>query len=314
MGVRYLKPTVQLETNIPSCYPELLSKRKGIHVFFDDIQGVFRWDEVKKDINKNYDIFKVLLELSCSCHVWISCDTLQSPLYIADEEERLRHDSRLAKLFNDELSSTQLVSLSKNLRNTSDLSRALSVIREHIIESENLVSTFTNDFDILQTPGHYIHGPKTVVHVLQKYNEELIYSIFDKEFKELCFDGMIDGNDVGILYNLWDNNTDNLSKTIVDGILSSKNITPRKVTSTYSKEWPAVVALQQLFDYKAEILTGVSVQNVSFDSELLYLAISRARVKCTVIMFPVKGAILEDYHRMCSLLDKLKDSVEVRYH
>ena len=277
-----------------------LFQGKGIHVFFDDIQG--------ENINRDYGIFKALFELSGSCHVWIACDTLQHPLcYDNDyEEERLRHDSRLTGFVKDELSSTQIVSLSKNLRNTSDLTRTLSIIREHIIEPGNLVSTFRNDFAILQAPGHYIHGPKSVVHVLQKFDEKRLYDIFVKEFNELHFDDMIDSNDVGIIYTSIDADTIHLIKSIMDEILFSKDITLRPVLTTYSKEWPTVIVLQTLCDrWSAKI---------SIDLETLYIAMSRARVKCTVIMFPLEGMILGDFYRLYSLLDKLKDSVEVRYH
>ena len=284
-----------------------LFQGKGIHVFFDDIQGE------NISYNKDYEIFKALFELSGSCHVWIACDTLQHPFGYYHEEDRLRLDSRLTGFVKDELSSTQLVSLSKNLRNTSDLSRTLSMIREHIIEPGNLVSTFRNDFAILQAPGHYIHGPKSIVHVLQKFDEKLLYDIFVKEFNELYFDDMIDSNDVGIIFTSVDADTINLIKSIMDGISFSKDITLRHVSSTYSKEWPTVIVLQTLYDHDVETLVGGSAK-VSIDLEHLYIAMSRARVKCKVIMFPTEGIILGDSHRMCSLLDKLKDSVEVRYH
>ena len=275
----------------------------------------FSWDVVKENMNDDYELLKTLFELSCSCHVWISCDTLQSYLYINDEELTLRHDSRLAGFFNDDLSSTQLVSLSKNLRNTSDLSRILSVIRKHIIEQSHIASTFKNDFAISQTHGHYIHGPKTMVHVLQKFDEKLLYDIFVKEFNELCLnDNMIDINDVGIVYTFVNyTNKQKVLKPIVDDILFSKNITPRQVLSTYSKEWPVVIALHTLVDDEAETLIGGS-EKVSVDLEYLYITMSRARVKCTVIMFPKCGTILDNYHRMKRLLNKLDNLVEVKYH
>ena len=297
-----------------------LFQGKGIHVFIDDIQVKLQQDvnfKETKNRDRDYDLLKTLLELSSSCHVWISCDMLQNPILIADEEEVIvRHNSRLAGFFNEELSSTQLVSLSKNLRNTSDLSKTLSIIREHIIEQVHIVSPFRNYFAILQSPGHYIHGPQSIVHVLQRFDKELIYSIFVKEFNELCFDDIKDGNDVGILHTLpctLDTVNINLIVSILDDILFSTNITPSRVMEVYSKEWPAVIVLQPLLDYYGEKLND-GPANVSFDSEHLYIAMSRARVKCTVIIFPLEGTILDDNHRMSSLLDKLKDSVEVRYN
>ena len=292
---------------------------EGINVFFDDFHIQFRCNVVAgvESSNDDYELPKTLFELSHFCHVWISCDMLQSPLLvIPDEPITLRHDSRLARFFNDELSSTQLVSLSKNLRNTSDLTKILSVIREHMIEPGHIVSTFRNDFSILQAPGHYIHGPKTTVHVVEMLDEKLINTIIVKELNEL-FDDMTDSNDLGILYSHGDTDTKNLLKSTLEDILFSKNITPRRVLSAYSKEWPAVIALQPFFDHNAERLTEHPV--ISFSPEHFYLAMSRARVKCTVILFPLERTIpahfFPDYGTSIrGLLDKLTDFVEVIHH
>ena len=73
------------------------------------------------------------------------------------------------------------------------------------------------------------------------------------------------------------------------------------------------IALQPLHDQNGQLLSEAYV-NASIDSKFVYLAMSRARVNCTVIMFPLEGTIFDNYHRMRCLLDKLKDPVEVRYH
>ena len=44
------------------------------------------------------------------------------------------------------------------------------------------------------------------------------------------------------------------------------------------------------------------------DIEMLYLAMSRARVKCTVIMYPLEGMILDDYH-----FNNMKDIINELY-
>ena len=176
-----------------------------------------------------------------------------------------------------------------------------------------IVSTFRNDFAILQAPGHYIHGPKTTIHVLQKLDKERINAIFVKEFNKTLIDDMTDSNDVGILYTVSDKDTNNLFKPIMDDILISKKVTPKRVMVTCSNEWPAVILLQPLVDHIDKPMMKGRSKKVSFDPERLYMAMSRARVKCTVIMFPEKGAKLKNYHSMCTLLDKLKGSVEVIY-
>ena len=291
---------------------------EGINVFYDDFHVLFEWNANctrLENHNNEYGIPEALFELSHSCHVWISCDMLQSPLHKFKEEVIVRPNYRLA-IFFDKLSSTQLVSLSKNLRNTSDLSRTLSVIREHMIEPGHVVSKFRNDFAILQAPGHYIHGPKTTAHVLQTFDKKLINTIIVKELNELFDDIMIDNNNVGILYSHFDTDTDNLLKSTLEDILFSKNISPRRVMSAYSKEWPVVIALQPFLDHNALRLTEKPPN--SFVPELFYISMSRARVKCTVIMFPsLRHTILDDYRPLStspSLFYKLKDYVEVRHH
>ena len=132
--------------------------------------------------------------------------------------------------------------------------------------------------------------------------------------------GMMDKNDVGVIFTMVDSGTASLVKDMVyTRILQPKGMTPKLCLSTYSKEWPAVIVLQTLSDpYMNDTLNmmklvgSAKLGDTSSDTELLYLAMSRARVKCTVIMFPEEGYKFDDCHRMKDLLDKLKDSVEIR--
>ena len=94
------------------------------------------------------------------------------------------------------------------MRNTSDLSKTLSVIRDHVIQqrSQEFEPQVIKHIFPEQTPGHYIHGPKTVIHVLKNFNGELIYDIFMKELGRLCGDSNEVANgvakkDVGIVYD-----------------------------------------------------------------------------------------------------------------
>ena len=111
------------------------------------------------------------------------------------------------------------MSLSKNLRNTFDLSKALSVIRSEIIELRQLQSDFVENTFPVQAAGHYIHGPKTTIHVLHNFNEDLIYSIFETELKKLFNDNVLEKSDVGIIFANADKDTLSIVERINDGLL-----------------------------------------------------------------------------------------------
>ena len=89
-----------------------------------------------------------------------------------------------------------------------------------------------------------------------------------------------------------------------------------KLVNTYSMEWPAVIVLQMLWDTVHNSVLyrdhNFSIETLSSDSEDLYVAMSTARVKCTVIMFPMEDLTLDLHHHMKKLLDTLEDSVEIR--
>ena len=155
-------------------------------------------------------------------------------------------------------------------------------------------------------PGHYIHGPKTVIHVLKHFNRELINEIFAKELDELFQDSVIDRTDLGVVSNSYDKET----LLLLDFISKSKSIKTKMISEVCSEEWPAVIVLLTLRDYLFINMEGD--KEVSADLEHMYLALSRARVKCTVIMFPLDGLIFDDFHRMRDLLNELEDYVHIR--
>ena len=292
----------------------LFASLRGINVFFDDMQVILSWYGVVWEL---YRLIEILPRLSNTHYVWVACDRIQSIIDSTGKDYTLRHNKDFANFFKDKSSSHQLVSLSKNLRNTTNLSSTLSIIRNQIIELSDYESEFKNNIFPLQAPGHYIHGPKSIIHVLQNFNKELIYDIFTKEWDILLSDNMKDNTDVGIIYCNGDIDTLSLVEHITDGILRSYTIIPKLLNATYSMEWPAVIVLQTLRDHQHETLMRAmrmegNVEQFSTDFGNLYLAMSRARVRCTVIMFPMEGLIFDDFHRMKDLLDKLEDSVEIR--
>ena len=277
------------------------------------MQGIIRSNSGV--IENDFGFIKTVFKFSRSHYVWVVCDTIQSG-FCVDAQPVSEPTKSLARFFNDELSSSQLVHLSKNLRNTSDISNTLSIIRDQIIEQTYLESNLVyNDFVPFQKPGHYIHGPKSVIHLLTNFNKELIKSILTKELHELFHDDTICKNELGMAYCSKDVDTLSL---LEDGIFKTTGIIkPRMLRKTYSKEWPAFIFLQTLQDHVIDIIpTAMSEEGFeekgSKDSQHLYLAMSRARIKCIVIMFPMDGFIVDDYFRMNDLLEKLKDSIEIR--
>ena len=299
----------------------------GINVFFDDIQAALIGRTIfnQTNVDFDYEIVKTLFELSRSGHVWVTYDTIQTCPFYLGEPVTSSENTTFVSFLKNELSSLQLVSLSKNLRNTSDLSSSLLVIRNEMITESIHQTRLGNNFIVPQNPGHYIHGPKGIIHVLQNLDKKLVYDIFAKEIDKLFSDNMIEKNDVGCVCNFQSftsSNAISLTKNIVDGILYSKDIKLRPVPSTYSKEWPAVIALQMLKDGVNKMRGNNRMMREMFninpdfeiDVEDLYLAMSRARVKFTVIMFPVEGFTLDDCSRMKNVLDKLgqEGSVEIK--
>ena len=70
-----------------------------------------------------------------------------------------------------------------------------------------------------------------------------------------------------------------------------------------SSEWPAVIVLHSVYRYREEK-----------DLTHLYLALSRARVYCSVFIFPWEGATLDDIPHMLPLLDKLSNYARIIRH
>jgi hypothetical protein len=235
-----------------------------------------------------------LAELTESHHVWVICDIIQT--FPRIESGNSHYDKAANRQ-----------PLTKNLRNTYDLSNVLSVIRDRLTELIQNKYDYNLPQDIVppEITGHYIRGPKTVMHVLQNHNEELIHDILSKEMCQLWKEDMITTADIGIIYTTPDVDT----LKVVERVSQSLNIIPEFLFSVISLEWPVVVVFLTLVEnfYKFS-----GEKDLYFDIQHLYLAISRARVKCTVIMFPLEGFIFDGHKIMNDLLNKLENSVKIR--
>jgi len=158
----------------------------------------------------------------------------------------------------------------------------------------------------LQKPGHFIHGPKAVLHVLDKFNVEIIGMILNEELDKLK--GLYNSN-IGIIHY---STPASDVKTLIEETVNKRfyysherrKIYPCSIKHSYSAVWPAVVLIHEMRGFSKLDLTN------------LCLGISRARVHCSVILYPrgVETLETEFYGEMLDLLDKMKDYMHVVRH
>ena len=295
-----MKSASQDETYIP----RLINKMgdfKYLSVFFDDFQQVFLCilPILKYTLERCTLIIDNIIEISRSITVWVACDLVQYS-YITHNVGLNYPGTDIATLLVSKLSSNQLITLSKNLRNTCDLSNILSVLRDSFI-TETEDSNRSNLILPKQIAGHYLHGPKTVIHVLNDFNDTLIGEIVGNELDKLYQNNKsITLNDILVCGNI------NKDRIVKKGVFTLDNLVIESEFADnrlYSSQWPAAVILEITFN------------TVPLISKLtrLYLRISRARVYCCVILIPnnVNGPKNEE---TSLLLRKLKDFAQIIEH
>ena len=288
---------------------DTISAVTNCHIFIDDIQELLYYSEpeensVLMDKLKIYTKRQMNKLLSLECTVRIACDMAQTYWYLNREDiiDRLR-------MITVKLSSTQLVRLSMSLRNTCDLSDILCVIREQLRE---LYSEITDILDIClptQLRGHFIHGPLTVIHVFNDNNVDNIICVFDIELDRLCVTNNLNYSDIGIVHTDYDVMSHDVTSDVYSLVKDSVNMrcedTDSKIAVCHSDDcasaqWPAVIVLHKMW--------GGSEENNLTE---LYLMVSRARVYCSVLIFPQEGETLDDSPHMLHLLDKLSNYARI---
>ena len=273
---------------------ELMKRRK--HVFIDDWQGM----AFKSGKQQQYYFFRVPSPTSC---VWIACDFTQAQL--VDVPFYIRVIKSFYNLIRYSLDSKNILTLSLNLRNTSDITDILSKMREHIIlqlpEKEKLRLNLEVTIPMIKK-GHFINGPQIVMHVIEKtINYLVIDSILNTELDKLCNTDVIWGLKIGILY--YDNSIGIRIKEVIEerfSVFDDNKIEFCNIDNCYSVEYPAVIVLYDNSDTFKDISS-------------LYLQISRARVFCSVILFnSYRG---DNLSQLNDMLAELGDSVRViRYN
>ncbi|XP_063691540.1 uncharacterized protein LOC134823873 [Bolinopsis microptera] len=265
----------------------LVASQTDSSVFMDDMQVVFSYLDYHD--YTTLELIGTLMKLSDEHHVWVACDMIQS---LWCEYYHSFNDEYLGELAL--LSDEQRVSLSKNLRNTFDISTVLDVLRD--LHTAN--SAAGANFCSKQEYGHFIHGPLIAIHFMEGFGYDssniMMKDLLINEFKMLLKTNDLDYTDIGIIYN--DDYGFMVVQTAVETLRTEGYDTDKiilcKCCDCFSSEWPAVIAMLRLDGY------------THHDLSLLYTAISRARVKCSVLIL---------HHPLSSDEDSL-DSTDSEYY
>ena len=212
-------------------------------------------------------------EESIKCSIWIFTDIAQSPNHMAPEN--------LPSLLSDMdamLQTYNHLSLSRNFRNTFEIGNLLASLRENIMFSPE------------QLLGHFIRGPRPALHYIDiaeqqsKLNkvEETIRSEIDK---------VIDSEFVIIINS--EESRSLLSRTHEEKVTTLPPVC--NISDAYSAEWPVILFLMDL--------TDLDDQDYKL-SHQLYLALSRARVYCSAVIYSLSSEGLST--NILSMLQKLE--------
>ncbi|XP_063691476.1 uncharacterized protein LOC134823826 [Bolinopsis microptera] len=263
----------------------LMASQTDSSVFIDDMQVFMNYFSYF-DVTLR-DFIVTLRKLSDEQHMWVACDMIQSLWYLYYGEQNYgEHLAELALLLDE-----QRVYLYKNLRNTYDISIVLEMSRDlHTAKSAARAKLCPK-----QEYGHFIHGPLITIHFMEGLccdsSKILMKDLLINEFKMLLKTNDLDYTDIGIIY--YDDYGFMIAQTAVETLRTEGyEMIPCKCWDCYSSEWPAVIAVLELEGDK------------DHDLRVLYTAISRARVKCSVLIL---------HHPLSSDEDSL-DSTDSEYY
>ncbi|XP_063684480.1 uncharacterized protein LOC134818765 [Bolinopsis microptera] len=212
--------------------------------------------------------------------IWICSDIAQSIDHMAPQN--------LPTLFpamNSMMQVYSYLTLSRNLRNTCDISNVLSIIRKGILLSPKELS------------GHFVHGTKPVLRFLRcnghnQVIDQVIVGI-EEELRKVMDTDEIKTSDIAMI-----SNTEHATKTLLRKRI--KQLSMYNLSDTYSAEWPVVIFLMDVTDIA--------------DSEYqilhqLYLGVSRARVYCAVILYTHrKDTVISHLKHVLSSFELLADT------
>ena len=278
---------------------DTLKQLSDCHVLLDDVQCVLDDFEMLTSFFMK-DLVGTLKLLSVNNTVIVACDFIQNfwfSIYL-NYNDKMSGITGMIKTFN----SDQVFTLTKNLRNTCDLSNILCIIRDRSLKHFNQGSVILDNMLPMQDSGHFIRGPLTRLHVFNIRNTKLISNIVNKELIKLCDCRNIVENfkEIAVVYSRMD--MDDIVKSVRDAH-NTNNITMCRDINSYSAEWPVVV-----------VLCAFSTRHLSSLSKL-YLSISRARVMCSVFLFPNSDELkLSQIPDFSKLLEELAPLTHVIRH
>ena len=277
------KITILSRSEINQRYSEILTSHLDCDVFIDDMQSIPRHGDIEGTNNIMTTLCSLLEGNQSNGYIWIVHDMAQDGLCIL-------YPSSMQQSY----SPFHTITLSKNLRNTYDISNSLSVIRDQIEEEMTREGSLDSNKTIVkQTPGHYIRGPKINIHVFNSVDVDLMGTYLGKELDKLQQGNVLTQLNTAVLYG---GTTETTLKTLREMIeiqlakyrseQSVGNIPLLYRDTTSSGEWPAVIVILELEDLA--------------DLPDLYLAMSRARVFCSVLLFPKIDTTLEAMEQFLS--------------
>ena len=177
-------------------YSEILTSHIDCDVFIDDVQSIPRYGDIEEKNTIMTTLCSLLEGNQSNGYIWVAHDKAQDGLCIIDPLSVQQSYSHF-----------HTITLSKNLRNTYDISNSLSVIRDQI--GEQIMregSPDSNETIVKQTPGHYIRGPKINIHVFKSVDVDLIGTYLRNELDKLQQGNVITQLNTAVLYRtgrLW---------------------------------------------------------------------------------------------------------------
>ena len=298
-----------------------LKEEKDHHIFIDDVQCLFRWvlEEDKGGTARIETFVNAVIEFSLSSIIWVACDLVQCAFDTSDGAyvTYLQHE------LHGSLTSKQRLTLSKNLRNTFDLSEILSTIRNQYIEI--YMPEISDEVLPKQEIGHFIHGPRTLIYISDDSDEiaqrDTICAIVSKELDKLTYNKSMRLKDnsesdyhVGVIMELTIRSTTKTLATSLSKIIARYNNLGNRISFfngnlNNSAEFSAVIVLHRLCGYPTFNHNGAE------DIRSLYSFISRARVYCSVVLYRDLrhggGKTLQDLKHITDLLEKLSGQVQI---
>ena len=244
----------------------------------------------------------------CGNFILIACDVAQhwNSLYFSVDWISWRLPMLLFQ------SPDNCVRLHANLRNTYDIFLVLYAVRSFcgvpnpgffaLAAALPKLPGFIYSVFPSSTSGHFIRGPLTYFHVFNTFNADRICNLVRKEMAECKLKPwFLKRGHVIFLHDTYLNSS--ILKPLEE-VLADSTVRIAKCDNdySYSSEWPAVIVFLEVRGRTKDYLSK------------LYLAISRARVKCTVILFPRKGMKLSSESDIVGLLRILELVAQVVRH